>query len=121
MGRETRSITTRFDFSLGRPMTPRLARAIYGLALAVLAILAVTAVVYGAMLSPALGVLIIAVAGAGVLLGAVLLRLWLGALLAVTRLEERTEEIAEQVAGIALNTAPIAEPGRREHVESPPN
>jgi len=117
MVRDTESITTHFEFPLGAPMTRRLARAAYVVTIAFLGVVALGVVVYSAMRSLAIGALVLGISGAGVFVAASLLRLWLGALVSLSRIEEQSEEIAEQVAGIALNTAPLAEPARSARIE----
>jgi hypothetical protein len=112
-------MTALFDFSLAAPATSQLVRVAYGLTLVVLAVLGIVGVLYAALLPFAIAVLVLTATILGVLVGAVLVRLWLGAMLALSRIEERTEELAEQVAGIALNTAPVWAPERHAAVEPP--
>jgi len=120
MLRKAGLIAALLDFSFAAPgVTWRLARAAYRLTMAVFGILGLGALIYAAIQPPAVGALVLAVTGVGLLFGLVLIRFWLGALVVLSRIEEQAEEIADQVAGIALNTAPVSEPDDRARVEGP--
>lgn len=117
MPRRTTRITALFYFSFAAPATSQLVGAAYGLALAVLAILGLLVVIYAVLQPFVIGVLVVTATATGLLACAVFIRLWLGAVVALSRIEERTEEIAEQLAGIALNTTPVWAPERGAQVE----
>jgi Domain of unknown function (DUF4282) len=102
---ETGFLTAVFDFSFTESVTTRVARGLYGLAMAMGGLLAVLLVTLGLAQSLFLGVLSLVVAGVGFLLFVAVVRLWLEAAVVRFRIAERTEEIAEEVAGIAVNTA----------------
>lgn len=94
-----------FDFSFAELVTTRFARAAYRIAITAAGVLVLVFFVYGVMKSRTLGIALVVGGGVAFLLCVVLLRVWLEALVVVSRIAAQTEEIAEQVAGIALNTA----------------
>ena len=107
-----------FDFSFTDLVTTRLASAVYALAVGAAGLLALVVTVYGLGQSPGLGILFAIVAGVGFLLCVVLVRLWLEAVVVLSRIAEHAEEIAEQVAGIAVDTATGSRSERSAHVGS---
>ena len=106
------------DFSFTDLVTTRLASAVYVLAVAGAGLLAFGVFVYGVMQSLTLGIVFLLGAGVAVLFWVLLVRLWLEAVVVLSRIAEQTEEIAEQLAGIALNTAATSQSERTEHVGS---
>jgi len=107
-----------FDFSFTDLVTTRLASAVYALAVGAAGLLTLVVTVYGLGQSPGLGILFAIVAGVGFLLCVVLVRLWLEAVVVLSRIAEHAEEIAEQVAGIAVDTATGSRSERSAHVGS---
>jgi len=91
-----------FDFSFTDLVTTRLASTVYVLAVAGSGLLAFGVFVYGMMQSLTLGIVLLAAAGVGSLFCAVFVRLWLEGVVVLSRIAAQTEEIAEQVAGIAV-------------------
>lgn len=96
---------TVFDFSFTELVTARLVRAVYVLAAAGAGLLACAAFTYGMMQSPALGIVLLFGAGVAALIAVLLVRVWLETVVVLLRIADQTEEIAEQLAGIAVEVA----------------
>jgi hypothetical protein len=94
------SVTLRLE-----PVTLRLAKGAYGVAVAVAAVGVVVSFAAGMTQSPTLGVVSLVIAVSASLFGIMVVRLWLEMMVVLFRIAEHTEEIAEQVAGIAGDTA----------------
>lgn len=94
-----------FDWSLTELLTTRVARAVYILAIAAAVLLTAVAFVYGLRSSPTLGIVLTVAAGVGLVSCLVFVRLSLEAVMVLSRIAAQTEEIAEQVAGIAVDIA----------------
>ena len=115
-----------FDFSFTKWVTVRLAAVVYALAMVVGGILAMAVVGLGLAQSLPIGIVSLIVAALGFLMWVVAIRLGLEAMVVLSRIAEQTEEIAEQVAGIAVDAsvgpAPSPESQRMiatSHGESP--
>ena len=104
-----------FDFSFTDLVTTRLAGAVYVLAVAAAGLLAFGVFVYSMMQSLALGIVLLLAAGVAVLSWLLLVRLWLEAVVVLSRIAAQTEEIAEQVAGIAVDVGGAPRFDRETH------
>ena len=94
--------TTLFDFSFAELATMKLAKGLYALAVGGAGLLAVVMVLYGMTRSLLAGVFSFLLAALLLLFTTAVVRLSLEAAVVLMRIADQTEEIAEQVAGIAV-------------------
>lgn len=94
-----------FEFSFVELVATRLVKGLYVLVVGAAGLLGAGIVLYGMSRSLWLGILFFAVGALVLSSGVVAVRLWLEAAVVLMRIADQTEEIAEQVAGIAVNTA----------------
>lgn len=105
-----------FDFSFAELVATRLVKGLYVLAVGAAGLVGVGIVLYGMSRSLWLGVLSFLVGAFVLSLGVAVVRLWLEAAVVLMRIADQTEEIAEQVAGIAVNTGEGSQSKLRDHV-----
>lgn len=93
------------DLSFSELVTAKLAKGLYRLVVGGAGLLGVAIVLYGLSQSVWLGLLSLLTVSLVLLLAIVVVRVWLEAELVLMRIADQMEEIAEQVAGIAMDTA----------------
>ena len=94
--------TTLFDFSFTELATTKLAKGLYALAVGGAGLLGVVMVLYGMTRSLFVGILSFLLAALLLLFTTAVVRLSLEAAVVLMRIADQLEEIAEQVAGIAV-------------------
>lgn len=94
------------DLSFSELVTARHAKELYTVAVGGAGLLSVAIVLYGLSRSPWLGILSFLVTAPVLLFVVIVVRLGLEAGAVLMRIAEQTEEIAEQVAGIAVEMRP---------------
>ena len=104
-------VSALFDFSFTDVVTPRLAKGLYALTIGGAAVGGAGIALYGLSRSLWLGVLASLLAVTVLIAVVAFIRVWLELAFVVLRLADQTEEIAEQVAGIAVE---VAATSRRE-------
>ncbi len=105
MAGKSGSLAVLFDFSFTELITKRVAGTVYGVAVAGLGIVAGAVVAFGFARHPAFGLLFVIGAVAGLLVSVLVVRVWLEAAVVLARIADQAEELAEQVAGIAVEVA----------------
>lgn len=106
MARRHGFLATLLDASFTELMTQRLAGAMYGVVASGLGIVIGAVVALGVAQHPEFGVVFVIGAAAAFVVLVVILRLLLEVAVVLVRIADQTEEIAEQVAGIAVDRAP---------------
>lgn len=102
MAGQRRFLAALFEFSFTELVTERVAGTVYGVAVGAIGILAGAVVAFGFAQHPALALLFVTGAAAGFLASVLVVRVWLEAVVVLVRIAEQAEELAEQVAGIAM-------------------
>jgi MFS family permease len=93
------------DASFTELMTQRMAGAVYGGVVAGLGIVTGAVVAYGVARDPGFGLVFVIGAAAAFVVLVLIVRLLLEAAVVLVRIADQTEEIAEQVAGMAVGVA----------------
>lgn len=101
MASKPRFLRALLDFSFRELMTER-PGGVYGVAVAGLGIVAGAGAGYGFARHPELGLLIVTGVVAGFVVSALVMRLWVETAVVLGRIADQAEEIAEQLAGIAV-------------------